>query len=142
MSRPKDGIPGRRSMPQFNFSPEELDAIADFLEYVSGINTANWPPNIRARATIMQYKSQTVAKPYFGSHWPFVGQILFGLVLGLQRYVMGDFMFPEIPFNVARMVHTNPADRMVAVRLQRAPPITWCPKRRSVNCFRVPVWRF
>ncbi len=47
MSRPKDGIPGRRSMPQFNFTPEELEAIADFLEYVSGINTANWPPNIQ-----------------------------------------------------------------------------------------------
>ena len=29
------------------FQPEELDAIADFLEYVSGINTANWPPNIQ-----------------------------------------------------------------------------------------------
>ena len=36
----------------------------------------------------------------------FVGQILFGVILGLQ-YVMGDFLFPEIPFNVARMVHTN-----------------------------------
>ena len=46
-SRPKEGIPGRRSMPQFNFSPEELEAIASFLEYVSGINTANWPPNIQ-----------------------------------------------------------------------------------------------
>jgi nitric oxide reductase subunit B len=31
---------------------------------------------------------------------------LFGLIMGLQ-YVMGDFLFPEIPFNVARMVHTN-----------------------------------
>ena len=47
MSRPKDGIPGRRSMPQFDFTPEELDALADFLEYVSGIDTANWPPNIQ-----------------------------------------------------------------------------------------------
>jgi nitric oxide reductase subunit C len=47
MSRPKEGIPGRRSMPQYNFSPEELDAIADFLEYASGINTAGWPPNIQ-----------------------------------------------------------------------------------------------
>ena len=55
----------------------------------------------------MQYKSQAVAKPYFiAAIGLFVGQILFGLVLGLQ-YVMGDFMFPEIPFNVARMVHTN-----------------------------------
>lgn len=46
-SRPKDGIPGRRSMPQFNFSDEELDAIAEFLKYTSEINTANWPPNIQ-----------------------------------------------------------------------------------------------
>lgn len=44
-SRPKDGIPGRRSMPQFNFSDEELDAIAEFLKYVSQIDDAGWPPN-------------------------------------------------------------------------------------------------
>jgi len=44
-SRPKEGIPGRRSMPQFNFSDEELDAIAEFLKYTSEINTAGWPPN-------------------------------------------------------------------------------------------------
>jgi len=55
----------------------------------------------------MQYKSQAVAKPYFiAAIGLFVGQILFGLILGLQ-YVLGDFLFPEIPFNVARMVHTN-----------------------------------
>ncbi len=48
MSRPKDGIPGRRSMPQFNFSPEELEQIAQFLKYVDGIKTArDWPPNIK-----------------------------------------------------------------------------------------------
>jgi nitric oxide reductase subunit C len=46
-SRPKDGIPGRRSMPQFNFTDEELDAIAEFLKYTSEINSANWPPNIQ-----------------------------------------------------------------------------------------------
>jgi nitric oxide reductase subunit C len=45
--RPAEGVPGRRSMPQFNFSDEELDAIAEFLKYVSEINTANWPPNIK-----------------------------------------------------------------------------------------------
>ncbi len=44
-SRPKDGIPGRRSMPQFNLSDEELTAIAEFLKYVSGINSSNWPPS-------------------------------------------------------------------------------------------------
>ena len=55
----------------------------------------------------MQYKSQAVAKPYFiAAIGLFVGQILFGLILGLQ-YVLGDFLFPAIPFNVARMVHTK-----------------------------------
>jgi len=44
-SRPKEGIPGRRSMPQFDFSDEELNAIAEFLKYASEINTADWPPN-------------------------------------------------------------------------------------------------
>ncbi|WP_089726280.1 c-type cytochrome [Candidatus Thiosymbion oneisti] len=46
-SRPAEGIAGRRSMPQFNFSDEELDAIAEFLKYSSEINTAGWPPNIQ-----------------------------------------------------------------------------------------------
>ena len=46
-SRPKDGVQGRRSMPQFNLSEEELQGVADFLEYVGGINTENWPPNIQ-----------------------------------------------------------------------------------------------
>lgn len=55
----------------------------------------------------MQYQSQAVAKPYFtGAIVLFVAQVLFGLIMGLQ-YVIGDFLFPEIPFNVARMVHTN-----------------------------------
>ncbi|MDD5240494.1 MAG: cbb3-type cytochrome c oxidase subunit I [Sulfuricella sp.] len=55
----------------------------------------------------MQYQSQKVAMPYFiAAIGLFTGQILFGLIMGLQ-YVMGDFLFPAIPFNVARMVHTN-----------------------------------
>jgi nitric oxide reductase subunit B len=36
----------------------------------------------------------------------FTAQIVFGLTLGLQ-YVIGDLLFPYIPFNQARMVHTN-----------------------------------
>lgn len=44
-SRPAEGVPGRRSMPQFNFTDEELTALAEFLKYASEINTANWPPN-------------------------------------------------------------------------------------------------
>ena len=55
----------------------------------------------------MKYESQSIAKPYFiAAIGLFVGQILFGVIMGLQ-YVIGDFLFPEIPFNVARMVHTN-----------------------------------
>jgi len=55
----------------------------------------------------MKYASQAVAKPYFAfAMLLFVGQIVFGLILGTQ-YIIGDFLFPEIPFNVARMVHTN-----------------------------------
>ncbi len=47
-SRPANGIPGRRSMPQFNFTDEELEALAQFLKYADGIKTArNWPPNIQ-----------------------------------------------------------------------------------------------
>lgn len=45
--RPKEGVPGRRSMPQFNLTPEELEAVAQFLKYASEINTENWPPNIQ-----------------------------------------------------------------------------------------------
>ena len=55
----------------------------------------------------MKYTSQMVAKPYFIFALALLfGQVLFGLILGLQ-YIEGDFLFPHIPFNVARMVHTN-----------------------------------
>ena len=46
-SRPPEGIPGRRSMPQFNLSQDELEAVAEFLKWTSEINDANWPPNIQ-----------------------------------------------------------------------------------------------
>jgi nitric oxide reductase subunit B len=55
----------------------------------------------------LKFQSQSVAKLYFmGAIALFVGQIVFGLTLGLQ-YLIGDLMFPAIPFNIARMVHTN-----------------------------------
>lgn len=47
LSRPPQGIPGRRSMPRFDLSAGELDDLAEFLKYVSEINTAGWPPNIQ-----------------------------------------------------------------------------------------------
>ncbi len=46
-SRPVNGIPGRRSMPQFNLTDEQLKAVAEFLKYASEIDTENWPPNIQ-----------------------------------------------------------------------------------------------
>jgi len=56
---------------------------------------------------LMKYKSQNIAKMYFiAAIGLFIGQILFGAVMGMQ-YIIGDFLFPAIPFNVARMVHTN-----------------------------------
>ncbi len=55
----------------------------------------------------MKYTSQAVAKPYFIFALILLsGEILFGLLMGIQ-YIWGDFLFPLIPFNVLRMVHTN-----------------------------------
>ncbi len=34
-------------MPQFNLTDDELDAVAEFLKYVSEINNQDWPPNIQ-----------------------------------------------------------------------------------------------
>lgn len=39
------GIEGRRQMPQFNLSDEELNDLAAFLEWVSTVDTLGWPPN-------------------------------------------------------------------------------------------------
>ncbi|MBA4256704.1 MAG: nitric-oxide reductase large subunit [Polaromonas sp.] len=59
------------------------------------------------QATTLKYASQSVAKYYFVAALAlFTAQIVFGLTLGLQ-YLLGDFLFPYIPFNQARMVHTN-----------------------------------
>lgn len=40
------GAPGRRQMPNFHLTDEELDDLVNFLKYASEINTAKWPPNI------------------------------------------------------------------------------------------------
>ncbi len=46
-SRPVEGIKGRRSMPQFNLTEEELEGLAQFLKYANGIKANDWPPNIQ-----------------------------------------------------------------------------------------------
>ena len=38
------GTPGRRQMPNFHLTDSELNDLADFLEWVSKINTQGWPP--------------------------------------------------------------------------------------------------
>jgi len=40
------GIEGRRQMPAFDISDEDLDALIDFLEWTSRIDTQGWPPTI------------------------------------------------------------------------------------------------
>ncbi len=55
----------------------------------------------------MNYQSQQVAKPYFiAALLLFAGQIVFGLIAGMQ-YLDGSFLFPALPFNVVHMSHTN-----------------------------------
>ena len=40
------GAPGRRQMPNFNFTDAQLDDLTEFLKWTNGINTEKWPPNI------------------------------------------------------------------------------------------------
>ncbi len=39
-------IPGRRQMPQFNFSEAQLNDLVEFLRWTGNVNTEKWPPNI------------------------------------------------------------------------------------------------
>lgn len=38
-------VEGRRQMPQFHLSEEELEDLVNFFEWVSRIDTQGWPPN-------------------------------------------------------------------------------------------------
>ncbi|MBI4809393.1 MAG: cytochrome c [Nitrosomonadales bacterium] len=40
------GAPGRRQMPQFNLTDQQLDDVVEFLKWTSEIDTNKWPPNI------------------------------------------------------------------------------------------------
>lgn len=39
-------VPGRRQMPQFNFTEPQLDDMVEFLKWTGQIDTNRWPPNI------------------------------------------------------------------------------------------------
>lgn len=45
MQAQPSGIEGRRQMPQFHLTDQELNDLVDFLEWTSRIDTQGWPPN-------------------------------------------------------------------------------------------------
>lgn len=45
MKAQPSGIEGRRQMPHFEISDEEMRALAEFLRWADQTNTQNWPPN-------------------------------------------------------------------------------------------------
>ena len=45
MDAQPSGIEGRRQMPQFNLTDEEVRALSDFLLWVDSIDAQGWPPN-------------------------------------------------------------------------------------------------
>ncbi len=45
MQSQPSGIKGRRQMPQFNLTDQQLDDLAEFLRWTSTIDTNGWPPN-------------------------------------------------------------------------------------------------
>lgn len=45
MQSQPSGVEGRRQMPQFNLTDQELNDLIDFLEWTSRIDTQGWPPN-------------------------------------------------------------------------------------------------
>ncbi len=45
MEAQPSGIEGRRQMPQFNFTDEEIRNITHFLLWTNTIRTQDWPPN-------------------------------------------------------------------------------------------------
>ena len=46
MASQPSGTPGRRQMPQFNLSEDQLNDLVEFLKWTNNINTEKWPPNI------------------------------------------------------------------------------------------------
>lgn len=45
MESQPSGIEGRRQMPQFNLSDEEIHHLAEFFLWINTIDTQDWPPN-------------------------------------------------------------------------------------------------
>jgi NAD(P)-dependent dehydrogenase (short-subunit alcohol dehydrogenase family) len=105
--------PGRRQMPQFNLNEQQLDDLvrvpevdqrhqhrkvaAQHRRLSEGdpmTNTISNTPRSRSPA-VLHRRHRPVRRADRLRH-----------ALGLQ-YLIGDLLFPAIPFNIARMVHTN-----------------------------------
>lgn len=39
-------VPGRRQMPQFNLTDQQINDLSEFLEWTSKVDDNDWPPNI------------------------------------------------------------------------------------------------
>ena len=39
-------VPGRRQMPQFDLTDQQLDDLVEFLKWTGQINAEKWPPNV------------------------------------------------------------------------------------------------
>ena len=46
MAAQPSGIEGRRQMPQFNLTEQQLDDLVEFLKWTGEVNNEQWPPNI------------------------------------------------------------------------------------------------
>jgi nitric oxide reductase subunit C len=45
MQAQPSGIEGRRQMPRFEITEEEMRGLAEFLRWADQTDTQNWPPN-------------------------------------------------------------------------------------------------
>jgi nitric oxide reductase subunit C len=45
MEAQPSGIEGRRQMPQFNLSEEEIRDLSEFFLWINTIDSQSWPPN-------------------------------------------------------------------------------------------------
>ena len=108
MEAQPSGIEGRRQMPQFNLSDEEIQNLTDFLMWTEHDPHAGLAPERRRlRREIMKYQTQSIAKIYFIVAMAlFLVQVSGGLLAG-WIYVMPNTLSELVPFNIVRMLHTN-----------------------------------
>ena len=110
MEAQPSGIEGRRQMPQFNLSDEEIRNLTNFLiwtDHDRRPGLAAERRGLRDRRNEMKYESQKIALVYFVAAMAlFAIQVLGGLLAG-WIYVSPNTLSELLPFNIVRMLHTN-----------------------------------